>query len=141
MLRRDFIRTSCTGCASILGAGVLMSLLNACAPLPALSTTAVDKTITVPVSSFKEGQNLLLVKNQGTEFDILLVKKKDNTYNALYMQCTHQSQPLSASKSGLFCPSHGSAFDLEGNVTMQPATQALRKFKTETNTNSIIIFI
>lgn len=95
----------------------------------------------MPYASFKPEQNLLIIKNSNLEFDILLVKKKDNTYNALYMQCTHQSQPLSASKTGLFCSSHGSGFDLEGNVTIEPATQPLRKFKTETENEIIKIYL
>lgn len=75
------------------------------------------------------------------EFDILLVKRKDGTYNALYMQCTHQNQPLSANKSGLFCASHGSAFDLEGNVNVEPATSPLKKFRTETENNNVKIYL
>ena len=75
------------------------------------------------------------------DYDILLVKKTDGTYNALYMQCSHESQSLTANKSGLFCPSHGSAFDLEGNVTQQPAIKPLRKFKTSIENNSIKIYL
>jgi Rieske Fe-S protein len=141
MERRDFIKTSCLTCAGILGAGSVLSLLNSCSPLPVLKTSANEKTLLVPNTSFKEDQNLLVIKNSNLEFDILLVKKKDNTYNALYMQCTHQSQPLSASKSGLFCASHGSGFDLDGNVTIEPATLPLRKFKTETENDTIKIYL
>jgi Rieske Fe-S protein len=57
------------------------------------------------------------------------------------MQCSHQNQPLSATKTGLFCASHGSAFDLEGNVTVEPATDPLRKFKTEVNNATIKIYL
>lgn len=141
MERRDFIKTTCLTCAGILGAGSVLSLLNSCAPLPVLKTSTSDKVVVVPDSSFKADQNLLVIKNSNLEFDILLVKKKDNTYNALYMQCTHQSQPLTASKSGLFCASHGSGFDLDGNVTMEPAALPLRKFKTETENNTIKIYL
>ena len=128
-------------CAGILGAGSLLSVLNSCVPLPVLQTSSKENTLLVPELSFKDNQNLLVIKNSNLEFDILLVKKKDNTYNALYMQCTHYSQPLSASKSGLFCASHGSGFDLDGNVTLAPATQPLRKFKTETENNTIKIYL
>lgn len=93
----------------------------------------------IPESSFVDHQNLLIIKNSNFEFDILLVKKKDNTYNALYMQCSHENQPLSATKSGLFCSSHGSAFNLEGEVTVQPATKPLKKFKTRIENNNILI--
>lgn len=141
MQRRDFIKKSCLGCAGILGASSLLSMLSACSPLPVLKLNSTENQIRVPQTSFTEGQNLLVVKNSNVEFDILLVKKKDNTYHALYMQCTHESQPLSATKSGLFCPSHGSAFNLDGEVTVQPATKPLKKFRTETETDQIIIYL
>jgi cytochrome b6-f complex iron-sulfur subunit len=141
MKRRDFIKKSCVGCASVLGTSAFLSLLNSCAPLPMIKTDSKQKIIIIPELSFKENQNLLLVKNSNLEFDILLVKKKDNTYNALYMECTHHSQPLTANKSGLYCSAHGSAFNLEGNVTIQPATKALKKFKTEINNSNINIYL
>lgn len=129
------------GCAGVLGGTALLSMLNSCSPLPVLKTSTKESTLMIPESSFVENQQVLIIKNSNMEFDILLVKKKDNTYNALYMQCTHESQPLSATKSGLFCPSHGSAFNLEGEVTVQPATRALKKFKTQIENNQIIIHL
>ncbi|MES2134281.1 MAG: Rieske 2Fe-2S domain-containing protein [Bacteroidota bacterium] len=141
MLRRDFIKTTCVTCAGVLGGGALLSMLNSCAPLPVIKTSSKDKTLLIPESSFADKQNLLIIKNSNFDFDILLVKKKDNTYNALYMQCSHENQPLSATKSGLFCSSHGSAFNLEGEVTVQPATKPLKKFKTQIENNNIIIYL
>lgn len=141
MLRREFIKQTCLGCAGIVGGSAILSMLNSCSPLPVLKTSSSDKILRVPESSFTAGQNLLVIKNSNFEFDILLVRKKDNTYNALYMQCSHESQPLSATKSGLFCSSHGSAFNLDGEVTVQPATKPLRKFKTETENNQILIHL
>ncbi len=128
-------------CAGILGSSALLSLLNSCAPLPVLKTSSKENRVLVPESSFVENQNVLIVKNSNLEFDILLIRKKDNTYNALYMQCTHQNQPLSATKTGLFCSAHGSAFNLEGEVTVEPATQPLKKFKTQLEDNNIIIYL
>jgi len=141
MERRDFVKTTCVSCIGILGGGTLLSLLNSCAPLPVLKTSSKENTLLIPESSFMEKQTVLIVKNSNLEFDILLVKKKDNTYNALYMQCTHQNQPLAATKTGLFCSAHGSAFNLNGEVTVEPATQSLRKFKTQTENNNVIIYL
>lgn len=141
MKRREFIKSSCISCASLVGVSALTSILNSCASLPVLKINSSEKMVAVPLSSFIENQNLLIVKNPQLEFDILVIKKKDNTYNALYMQCSHQSQPLTANKSGLFCASHGSSFDLEGNVTLQPATQPLKKFKTEIENTNLNIYL
>ena len=141
MERRNFIKASCLTCASVIGAGALLSALQSCKPLAVLKTDANDGIINVSTSSFVEEQKLLLIRNQKMEYDILLVKKQDNTYNALYMECTHQNQPLTANKNGLFCSAHGSSFDLEGNVKQEPATKPLRKFKTEITDNNIKIYI
>lgn len=141
MQRRDFIRTTCLTCTAVLGAGSLLSALSGCSPLPVLKTSTTDKVIVVQNTSFKPDQNLLVVKNSNLEFDILLVRKKDGSYNALYMQCTHQSQPLTANGSGLFCASHGSSFDLSGNVVTEPATRPLQKFRTETENDTIKIYL
>lgn len=141
MERRDFIKSTCIACASVSGLGAISSLLSGCTPLASLKTSSVNNMISIPESSFIANQTILLVKNSQSDYDILLVKKKDNTYNALYMQCSHENQPLTATKSGLFCASHGSAFDLEGNVTVQPATKALKRYKTITENNSITIYL
>lgn len=98
-------------------------------------------TIKVPLSSFIDKNKVLIVRNEQTVFDILLVKISDTNYNALLMQCTHQDNPLTATKSGLFCSAHGSTFDLQGNVTKEPALSPLKKFKTEVNNSFIEIFL
>ena len=137
MRRRDFIKKSCLSCAGILGGISAVNILSGCTAIPALKITSKSSEIEIPENSFLPEQNPLIIKNSKLEFDILLVKKKDGTYNALYMQCSHESQPLSATKSGLYCSSHGSSFDLEGKVLLQPALTNLRKFKVEA-TNGII---
>ena len=139
MKRREFIKSSCISCASLAGISTLASLLNSCTSLPVLKINTSEKMVSVPESSFTENQNLLIIKNTQLEFDVLLIKNKDNTYSALYMQCSHQSNPLSATKSGLYCSIHGSSFDLEGNPILEPATKALKKFKTETKNGNINI--
>jgi cytochrome b6-f complex iron-sulfur subunit len=141
MQRRDFIRSSCTACLGVLGAGSLLSLLNGCTPLPMLKSEAQNGVITVPLSSIPADQKMARVQSKQLDFDILLVRKTDGTFNALYMQCTHQAQPLTAGKQGLFCTMHGSSFDFEGNVTQQPATAPLRKFKTEADASAVKIYI
>ncbi len=141
MQRRDFIKTSCATCLGVLGAGTLLSTLSACTPLPMLKGEAHDGVISVPATTFASGQNLLVISNPKMDHDILLVKTKDGSYNALYMQCTHQNQALSANKSGLFCPAHGSSFDLEGRVTQAPAEKPLRRFRATTDNDAIHIHL
>lgn len=124
--RRTFIKTSCVICAS----GVL-SQLNSCAPaLPTFKTKITGKTISVPVTFF-DASNVAIVRDGQAEFDILLVKKSEELFEALYMKCSHRENPLTATETGLYCSAHGSVFDLDGKVKKEPATEPLQKFPVD----------
>ena len=97
--------------------------------------------VLVMVSTVLPNSNLFIVKTKSLDFSILVVKKSETLFTALYMQCTHERQPLGATTKGLYCAAHGSAFDLDGNVTIQPATAALTKFTTELNDSMLTILI
>jgi Rieske Fe-S protein len=136
--RREFIKESCTLCAGGLLLGWLTTQLSSCAMLPVMKVESTKGLIKVPFSAFTEKNNAVIVRNSQLEFDILLVKS-GNTFNALQMKCSHQDNPLTANASGLFCSAHGSTFDLQGNVTKEPALQPLKKYKTELTESTIII--
>ena len=140
--RRDFIKTSCAACALTVGASSFLSiLLSSCGTaLPVVKLASDAGSITVSADSFLTSKQII-VREKKLPFDILLVKKTDGTYNALYMQCTHADQQLNANNTGLQCNLHGSTFDLEGNVTRQPALRPLRKFKTEIKDSNLIIYL
>ena len=139
--RRNFIKQSCSMCASIAGMGILASQFSGCAPLPMCKGDICKGVISVPLSSFTDKNKIVIVRNKQLEFDILLVKQTEDIYYALLMKCTHQENPLTANPSGLFCSTHGSTFDLHGNVTKEPALNPLKKFKTKVNNSSIEIVL
>jgi nitrite reductase/ring-hydroxylating ferredoxin subunit len=119
--------------------GLSLAELTSCAPaLPTFKTSFKGNKITVPTSSFVES-NLLIVRDMQMDFDILVVKKSDVDYHSIYMKCSHQANAVTATRTGLYCSSHGSAFDLDGNVTHEPATLPLQKFKTELVDGNILI--
>ena len=139
MKRRDFLRSSCISCVGAAALGVSLVELSSCSPaLPTYKTSFKGNTIDVPVASFGES-NLLIIRDMQVEFDILLVRKSAEDYRAIYMKCSHRSNPVSATATGLYCPSHGSTFDLDGNVLKEPATAPLQKFKTQLNNQTITI--
>lgn len=120
------MKDSCIACAS----GTLLSFaFSSCSSLPVFKTDLAKQTVDVPLSQFAES-NLVVVRDMQTPYDILLVKKSETDYNAIYMKCSHRENPVSATKTGLYCPEHGSTFDLDGNVTKEPAPAPLKKFKT-----------
>ena len=126
---------ACAG-ASLLG--MTFSQLTSCASLPVYKTNLSLKSVDVPLTSFVES-NLVVVRDLQTPYDILLVKKSETEYNAIYMKCSHRENPVSATKTGLYCSEHGSTFDLDGNVTKEPAPGPLKKFKTELHDNLLTI--
>jgi nitrite reductase/ring-hydroxylating ferredoxin subunit len=134
--RREFLKKTCAVCAVFASAGV-SSLLESCAPLTVVNAKAGNDVLNVPVSRFGD-KNQVLVRSLALEFDILLIRDNSN-YTALLMKCTHEDQPLTFSGTVLNCASHGSRFDMNGNVVNPPAQRALQKFPTEVSDESIII--
>jgi len=136
--RREFLKDSCTACLGTAFLGLTFSTLSSCSSLPIYKTDLSKKQVDVPLTHFAES-NLVIVRDVQVPYDILLVKKSEHEYTALYMKCTHRENPVTATKGGLFCAEHGSAFDLDGQVTKEPATAPLKKFKTELSDNQVSI--
>ncbi|MCC6290124.1 MAG: Rieske (2Fe-2S) protein [Chitinophagaceae bacterium] len=123
-------------CAAIMGAGLL---LESCGSSMHMYKAQVnDKKIVVPLHEFPADKNMIVVRSKDMENDILLVKKDDH-YNALYLQCTHEGVGLSATDKKIVCTAHGSVFDFDGNVLKEPALKPLKMFKTSVIDNSLII--
>ena len=139
MERRDFIEKSCSTCLGVLALGLVATLAQGCSSLPLTAATLEDNTLRVSLEKMLDSR-VMIVRSQKIDSDILLVKN-DEVYTALRMVCSHQEQPLTATGSNLYCPSHGSTFDLDGNVTREPATTPLRKYRTEKINNEIIIHL
>ena len=136
--RREFIKDACTTCLATTFLGVTFSSLTSCSSLPIYKTNLAQKKVDVPATEFVES-NLLIVRDLQVPFDILLIKKSEEEYKAIYMKCSHQENPVTATKTGLFCSSHGSRFDLDGNVLNEPALKPLKNYKTEVSNNIISI--
>lgn len=137
MDRRAFLRSSCMGCAAAaLGAGALS--LSGCASLPVVRVDGEGTTAHVPLSAFAAGDRVLL-RQARLPFDILVLRTPEGTYRSLYLQCTHRDQPVSATSNGLYCPSHGSRYALDGSVLVGPATTPLHSFHTTVDGDHLLI--
>ncbi len=138
MERRTFIRQTCGAC---IGAVAMGLMLESCSTtLPLVKVTLKDKLLMVSMDQFTPQNNLLLVRSQGLENDILLVRK-DNTYKALNMKCTHEGVGLTATDKHIVCSAHGSLFNFNGDVLKEPALKPLTQFNTETRDGNIIIHL
>lgn len=141
MERRAFIKKGCTFCLGAMAGISLLTLAESCATGKIVKKEAQDNKITVAISDFTPGESFVIVRAQSLSYDILLHHNQDDTYNALYMQCTHYDNPVYANKKEIFCPSHGSKFDFSGHVTKEPATRNLKQYRTEKNNQDIIIYL
>ncbi len=140
MKRTEFIKSACTACALFAIPGMSAILLESCASLPSFTTVADSekKQCAIPVEKFA-GSNLLLLRIKKSDFDFVVIKRADNTYNTLQLKCTHEDQPLGVTSKNIYCSSHGSVFDFEGNATKEPASRPLKSFKTNLVENQVII--
>jgi len=138
MDRRGFIRRSCFGCA---GLAIGANLLEGCsAAMPLVKVESDGNVMRIPLSSFTAADKVI-ARTLHLPDDILIIKHADKSFTALYLRCTHRDQPLTATSTGLHCPSHGSRFALDGSVQQGPANKPLRTFNTTTDAASVIVYL
>ena len=143
MTRRNFISNTCVAC---LGGAALSNLLSGCASTHYVTGQLESTGIAVPVSEFeyikkkvKNYRQFIIVHHDRLEFPIYLFRTSETDFHALLMKCMHQGSELNASGDYLYCSSHGSEYDKNGNVTHGPAEKKLRTFPVSVQNEKIII--
>ncbi len=132
MKRREFIIKGGYSCLAISGLGFLLTECKSA------SIKDTEKELIIPVSLMKK-KNHLLVSSKHVLEKILVVREKDGNYHSLLMKCTHKGAEINLEGDKLVCPSHGSTFDMDGNVTNKPAKTELKRFPVTLNENEITI--
>jgi cytochrome b6-f complex iron-sulfur subunit len=133
--RRAFIKETAIVCS---GALLLGASFSSCSKLPVVKTQVVNNSIVIDETTLTEGTHWIVRASQ-LENDLLLVRENAGGYHCLLMRCTHQEFPLHLAGNALVCSSHGSRFDLAGNVMKDPATKSLTTFPVTQNQNKITI--
>jgi len=141
MHRKKFIKTGCTVCLGAMAGISFLSLLEGCATGKIIKQEAIENKLTVSTTDFEENKSFIIIRTKSLSYDILVHRNADQTYTALYMQCTHYDNPVFANNKEIFCPSHGSIFDFTGKVLKEPATTNLKQYKTEVSGTSISIYL
>ncbi|MDP4254648.1 MAG: Rieske (2Fe-2S) protein [Bacteroidota bacterium] len=128
MERRKFLRSSCNACM-YLAAGLILPGLSGCGPgtFPVMQAEISHGEVSVPLTAFDKSP-LQLVRPKGWYYAIAVRKKEDQTYSALLLKCTHQDNPLTASRGGYSCNLHGSTFYPDGRVARGPAERTLKTY-------------
>src|SRR5437764_11518072 len=85
--RREFIKLS-AGCALLVAIGGT-AFLQSCTIAKVYKTEAKNGEYKIPLSEFLLDK-MRLVRAKGLDYDILVVKKSEKEYIALYLECTHR---------------------------------------------------
>ena len=130
MNRKEFIKTCGFACA---GALVFGSTLHSCSSIKMVPGIIKGDVIIVNISDFiiekdNSFRKYVIVQNDQLKFPISLYRINDHQFSALWMQCTHQGNELTAYGDRLQCSAHGSEFDKNGKVTNGPASNNLKTF-------------
>ena len=139
MERRSFIKSCTLVCASGIG---IAALMESCGSIHYATSTIETNRLKINKSEFIDKKNaerkFIVIRNEKLSFPVCLYKK-GNDYNAVSMECTHQSCELNPNETSLVCPCHGSEFSKEGKVLNPPADKDLKQFKVITDNETIYI--
>jgi nitrite reductase/ring-hydroxylating ferredoxin subunit len=137
--RRAFLKKACGTCAALLTLGAIVPTVQSCAPLMSIRTDVKSGDVQVAKLLFTEENKLVLIRNASSEFDIAVVQLGADSYKAFEMQCSHQANPLVATRTGFFCNAHGSSFTLDGKVKNPPATGNLREYRVSVTSDFVLV--
>jgi Rieske Fe-S protein len=139
MDRQDFLKTCGMACLASIG---VASLLQSCTSSQYFAKSELEgEYLKVLLTEFSAERKFVLVRSERLNFPIYLYQVNSTEYSAVWMECTHQGAELSAHGELLTCPAHGSEFDKLGNVMQGPAQSNLRKFKTKTENQHVLIHL
>ncbi len=139
--RREFLKRTglVLGAASLTG--VLTEILASCSSLT--GPNVQHGTTTVNIASLtSDGQFIVDTNVTPDGTPILVIRQSPTTYTALSMLCTHAGCQVGSPSGGrIYCPCHGSVYDLHGNVLGGPAPTPLAKYGVTLNATAKTITV
>ena len=89
------------------------------------------------------GKNLISQERcfQNSRSAPIFVLKKEGTFSAVLMLCTHKECEVSPFGKELHCPCHGSEYDINGGVLEGPAEASLKSFKVSSDNDTIHVHL
>lgn len=140
MDRKEFIKNTCNACLLGTAAIFLPALTGCTTAYQVFKTTVNNNQVAIPLNLFDKS-SLQLVRPKDWLYDIAVQKKKDNSYSALLLRCTHQDNQLDPTGKGFHCNLHGSEFDADGKVIKGPAERTLKQYTTSLTENNLVIYL
>jgi cytochrome b6-f complex iron-sulfur subunit len=144
MKRSEFIRNLGLGSGALMAVycmGTLTSCTSENTPMPATNTNPattnpatgkIDFTIDLAEAINKDLNTIGGFIYNG---DIIIARVKSGAFIALSKVCTHAGTTVVYQKDSndIYCPNHGSMFDITGKVTLAPAPAPLKMYSTSFN--------
>ena len=146
MQRREFIKSTCLGCASITASALFLQSCNTVKYVMAIQTETFKLVIKKSDFAIIKKDKIIyrkwvLVKTEKASFPIGVFRFDEDRYSALYLECTHQGCEVAPQGDHLACPCHGSEFSNSGKVQHGPAENDLQAFKVENDQENIYILL
>jgi Rieske Fe-S protein len=113
-------------------------LVDAGSPDAGSTCSAVEPTTSwlrvelADVPALREVGGAAIVERPSELLNVWVLHLADDCFTAVWRVCTHGAcdvEPRGAASPELWCPCHGSRFDLTGSVLQGPATRALKTFE------------
>jgi len=147
--RREFCARTCRT-VSLLALGAVMPACggsttspSGAPPLPSVSGTLVNRTLTIPVDAASPlaavGGAAIVTVSTGT---YLVARTAQSAFTAVTAVCTHEACAVTGFANARYvCPCHGSEFSTSGAVVQGPASSPLRQFPTTFADNVVTISV
>ncbi|HYV93109.1 MAG TPA: ubiquinol-cytochrome c reductase iron-sulfur subunit [Chitinophagales bacterium] len=132
MNRKDFIRLIGTGALAVVA-------LNQ--PGCSKSDSIPQKDFTIDINDAQ--YNVLQTPGAYVYINgVIVFKAIDGNFYALSQVCTHQGCNVKYEESlnDIFCPCHGSQYDLQGKVLVGPSTMPLFQYATSLSGTVLHVF-
>lgn len=141
MNRSEFIKGSCGVCIALSSGFLASAVLSSCkTQLGVVKAASKDDMVDIPLAEFDK-TTYKLVRVSNFDYDLAIQKKTDGSFDILLLECTHAGQPLTRTGKNYYCTLHGSQFDHEGHVTKGPAENNLKKLRSKTEKDKLIIYL
>lgn len=149
MKRGDFLRSLGLSTSTLMAYWCLGTTMTACGssdddpnpnpdpdPNPGTGGSGITGTTTGSGINFTvdmTNSNNSKLKTNGNYIiagEVLVAKTTAGSYIALSKICTHEGNPVQyrSSSNDIFCPTHGSEYNISGAVTQGPAPAALKAY-------------
>ena len=140
LTRRDALRSAAALCGvGLLAAGAAQA--EAASPAAAGISLLPDGRVKVSpakVPALKRiGGKVVLPNIKGAP--AALVRTGQSSYVALNLRCPHAGATVSPTSTGFTCPSHGSRFAPDGDVTQGPAARDLAPLRVTRSGRDLIV--